>query len=240
MIAGAIRAAAGGARMAGAIAGQTALTASKIVVSVALHVIESAAGGNTRTRQTKFKWDHVLQKYGEGRARALKIAGAEVRRGAQRSMSNRTPLKTPRLIYVGTVNGERLVAKRTQIARPDRVTSWKTAMFPKGFLRSDIRYDYDSASDSVVVGPAMAPRINKLHEVGGPVKLWFVRTSPPPRVPRRLSGGTVFGITSNRPAGRDPVPLGSRRVKARRYMEKGLKEAMPKIAPAWRDTIVGP
>lgn len=190
--------------------------------------------------QTKFKWTHVQKKLGEARVKALKIAGAEVRRGAQRAMSNRAPLKTPKLIDLGTVNGERLVAKRSQVPKSDRVTSWKTPRFPKGFLRSDIQYDYDSSSDTVVVGPAKLPKLNRLHEIGGQVPLFFVRTAPPSRVPRRLSGGTVFGIQSNTPAGRDAVRLGGRRVKGRRYMATGLKAAKAKIAQAWRDKIVGP
>ncbi len=187
----------------------------------------------------KFRWQHVQNRVAVGRQRALKIAGAEVRRATQRAMSNRKPLKE-KLVDLGVVNGERLIAKRRQIAIPDRVTSWKTARFPKGFLRSDIQYDYDASTDSVVVGPTRLPKLNKLHEVGGQVRLWFVRTRAPSSVPRRLSGGAVFGITSNTPGGTDPVELGSRRVKARRYMQTGLDDATPKIAESFRDTISGP
>lgn len=188
---------------------------------------------------TKFKWQHVRSRLAVGRERALKIAGSDVRRATQRAMSNRKPIKE-KLIDIGVINGERLVAKRRQIAIPEKVTSWKTARFPKGFLRSDIQYDYDATTDSVVVGPTRLPKLNKLHEIGGQVQLWFVRTRAPASVPRRLSGGAIFGITSNTPAGTDPVKLGSRRVKARRYMQKGLDNAKPKLAEAFRDTIVGP
>ena len=188
---------------------------------------------------TKFKWQHVKDRVAVARQRCLKIAGAEVRRSTQRSMSNRKPVRE-KLVDLGTVKGERLVAKRTQIPLPDRVTSWKTAMFPKGFLRSDIQYDYDRITDSVVVGPQKLPKLNRLHEVGGPVRLWFVRTRAPSKVPRRFSGGAVFGITSNRPAGNNPIELGTRRVKARRYMENGLAAAMPKIPEAFRDSVAGP
>ena len=202
--------------------------------------LEALARGRTPFQgKTRFRWGHVMDRLGEARVKALKIAGAEVRRGAQRSMSVRAPLKTPRLIDLGTVGGERLVAKRTQVPKDDRVTSWKTQRFPKGFLRSDIQYDYDPATQSVVVGPTKAPRLNRLHEIGGTVNVFFVRTTPPERVPRRFSG-SVFGIQANRPIGRDPVKLGSRTVKARRFMATGLRVSREKIAPAWRDKIVGP
>jgi hypothetical protein len=191
------------------------------------------------TGVTKFKWGHVLDRVAVGRQKALKIAGAEVRRATQRSMSNRRP-SMEKLVDIGTVNGVRLVAKRTQTAKSDKVTSWKTPTFPKGFLRSDIQYDYDSSTDSVVIGPAKLPRLNKLHEIGGSINLWFVKTVAPPKVPRRFSGGAVFGILSNRPAGKGPIKLGSRRVKARRFMAQGLKNGMAKIPEAFRDSIVGP
>lgn len=190
--------------------------------------------------KTRFRWGHVMDRLGAARVKALKIAGAEVRRGAQRSMSLRSPLKTPRLVDLGVVKGERLVAKRTQMPKPDRVTSWKTLMFPKGFLRSDIQYDYDTGTGSVVVGPTKAPKLNRLHEIGGTINLFFVRTGPPVRVPRKFRGGTVFGIQANRPIGKDAISLGTRRVKARRFMARGLEVSRDKIAPAWRDKIVGP
>ncbi len=197
-------------------------------------------GGGVRSGKTKFKWDHVLKKVGEGRTRALKIAGAEVRRESQRAMSLRAPLKVPRFVDAGTVNGERLVVLRRQVPKADRVTSWKTGMHPKGFLRSDIQYDYDPSSDSVVVGPTKLPRLNKLHEIGGSVPLFFIRTSPQRKVPKRFSGGTVFGFQANRPVGEDAVRLGPRRVKARRFMARGLDRARSKIPRAFEDQIVGP
>jgi len=191
------------------------------------------------TGRTKFKWGHVLDRMSAGRQKALKIAGAEVRRATQRSMSNRRP-SLEKLVDIGTVNGVRLVAKRTQTAKSDKVTSWKTPTFPKGFLRSDIQYDYDSSTDSVVIGPAKLPKLNKLHEIGGSINLWFVKTAAPAKVPRKFSGGAVFGITSNRPVGEGPIKLGARRVKARRFMAQGLKNGMAKIPEAFRDAISGP
>ena len=206
---------------------------------VSVTVKEGGGKSGAGKPPSKFKWEHVRSRLAVGRERALKIAGSDVRRATQRAMSNRKPIKE-KLIDLGVVNGERLVAKRRQIAIPDKVTSWKTARFPKGFLRSDIQYDYDATTDSVVVGPTRLPKLNKLHEVGGQVQLWFVRTRSPASVPRRLSGGAVFGITSNTPAGTNPIEIGSRRVRARRYMQNGLDDAKPNLAEAFRDAISGP
>jgi hypothetical protein len=206
---------------------------------VSVTVKEGGGKSGAGKPPSKFKWEHVRSRLAVGRERALKIAGSDVRRATQRAMSNRKPIKE-KLIDLGVVNGERLVAKRRQIAIPDKVTSWKTARFPKGFLRSDIQYDYDSSTDSVVVGPAKLPKLNKLHEVGGTINLWFVKTAAPAKVPRKFSGGAVFGITSNRPIGKQSIKLGSRRVQARRYMAQGLKNGMAKIPEAFRDSISGP
>ena len=204
-----------------------------------VHIRLEAFGKARFVGPSKFKWDHVRDKVQEARRRSLKIAGMEIRRSAQRSMANPKP-KQPKLIDLGVVNGERLIAKRTQTPKPDRVSSWKTSRFPKGFLRSDIQYDYDAASDTVVVGPAKLPKLNKLHEVGGSVQLWFVRTSPPAKVPRKFSGGAVFGIQSNRPSGEDSIRLGTRRVKSRKFMAQGLDKARGKIPDAFRDSLIGP
>lgn len=221
-------------------AGSIALSASRAVVSISVHVVDSIAKGDTRTKPTKFKWEHLLKKVGEGRTRALKIAAAEVRESAQRQMSNRAPAKNPKLVEIGTVNGQRLVALRRRVPKSDRVTSWKTGRNPKGFLRSDIQYDYDPTTDTVVIGPAKLPKINKVQEVGGPVQLFFVRTGPPRNVPRKYGTGTVFGVLSNRPIGSETIRLGARRVKSRRYMRRGLDHALPRIPRAFKDQIVGP
>ena len=67
-----------------------------------------------------------------------------------------------------------------------------------------------------------------------------MKTAAPAKVPRKFSGGAVFGITSNRPIGKESIKLGSRLVKARRYMQTGLKNGMDKIPEAFRDAISGP
>ena len=190
---------------------------------------------------SKFGWKDLKGRVGAGRARALKIAGLEVRRTTQRSMSVRKELTFARFIDGGKKDGRQIVIKRYQIPKPDRVTSWKTAMHPRGFLRSDIQYDYDPASDTVVVGPVKAPRLNRLHEVGGSVKLWFMRTGPLPGTTRKFNDGAILGVLRNRQSrGGSRIEIGDRPVKARRYMAKGLAKALRKIPMAFRDQIRGP
>lgn len=204
---------------------------------------------------SKFQWKELKNRVGAGRARALKIAGLEVRRETQRSMSVRKELTFPRFIDGGRKNGRQIVIKRYQIPKPDRVTSWKTERWPKGFLRSDIISDYDQTSQSVVIGPRLIPKLNRLHEVGGSVSLWFTPGSViPKRAPKKFEGA-VFGTLSNEPKGvREFVEYrrgrrflwgesffwGRRRVKGRRYMGQGLQKASGKIPEAFRDFISGP
>jgi len=204
---------------------------------------------------SKFGWKDLKGRVGAGRARALKIAGLEVRRTTQRSMSVRKELTFARFIDGGKKDGRQIVIKRYQIPKPDRVTSWKTDRWPNGFLRSDIISDYDPVSQSVVVGPRLIPKLNRLHEVGGSVSLWFTPGSVvPKRAPKKFAGA-VFGTLSNEPKGvREFVEYrrgrrliwgesffwGRRRVKGRRYMAQGLRNSSDKIPEAFRDFISGP
>jgi hypothetical protein len=232
-------------------------SAGGIQFDVDLSMLEPSEKRAIRKAQniTLFKWAELKTRVGTGRAKALKIAGMEVRRATQRSMSVRKELTFPKFIDGGTKDGRQIVIKRYQIPKPDRVTSWKTDRFPKGFLRSDIISDYDTASQSVVIGPRMAPSMNKLHEVGGSVSLWFTPGSViPKRAPKKFAGA-VFGTLSNEPKGvREFVEYrrgrrliwgesffwGRRRVKGRRYMGQGVEKAGPKIPEAFRDFISGP
>jgi hypothetical protein len=206
---------------------------------------------------TTFQWDELKSRVGAARAVALKRAGMDVRRETQRAMSVRKELTFPRFIEGGTRDGQRLIIKRYQIPKTDRVTSWKTERWPKGFLRSDIISDYDSNTQSVVIGPKMIPRLNRLHEVGGTVSLWFTPGVTPRRAPARMRGA-VFGTLSNFNRGRKVLNKdtarferqtedlqgsffwGRRRVKPRRYMRQGLDRAQDKIPAAFKDFIAGP
>jgi hypothetical protein len=223
-----------------------------------LSVLEPSERRAIRRAQnlTQFQWGELKSRVGAARATALKRAGMDVRRETQRAMSSRRELTFPRFVDGGTRNGVRLVIKRYQVPKSDRVTSWKTERWPKGFLRSDIIYDYDANTQSVVVGPRMIPRLNKLHEIGGQVSLWFTPGVTPRRSPARFRGA-VFGTLSNFNRGRSQVNddgtvgrqtedlggsffWGRRRVKPRRYMRQGLQRAMGKIPKAFENMIQGP
>lgn len=235
----------------------TITSAGGIQFDVDLSMLEPSERRAVRRAQniTLFKWAELKTRVGVGRAKALKIAGLEVRRQTQRSMSVRKELTFPRFIDGGKKDGRQIVIKRYQIPKPDRVTSWKTSRWPKGFLRSDIISDYDFSTQSVVIGPRMMPKMNKLHEIGGTVSLWFTPGSvTPKRAPRKFDGA-VFGTLSNEPKGiREFVEYrrgrrflwgesffwGRRRVKGRKYMRQGLEKASGKIPEAFRDFISGP
>lgn len=203
-----------------------------------------------------FQWKELKGRVGAARATALKRAGMDVRRATQRQMSVRKETWRPKFFDGGTKNGERLIIKRYRVPKPDRVTSWKTERWPKGFLRSDIISDYDMQTQSVVVGPRMIPKLNRLHEVGGTVSLWFMPGVTPRFAPKKFRGA-VFGTLSNFNRGRTQVNdqgklekqtenlqgaffWGRRRVKPRRYMKKGLDAAMDRIPAAFRGFISGP
>ena len=226
--------------------------------SVEMRFLEPSERRAIRAAQglTRFKWNELKSRVGAARMKALKIAGLEVRRATQRSMSVRKELSRPRFYEGGTYNGQRLVIKRYQVPKPDKVTSWKTERHPKGFLRSDIFSDYDMDTQSVVIGPRMAPVLNKLHEIGGKVSLWFTPGVTPRFAPGKFRGA-VFGTLANFNTGRavlnkDRARLekqtenlqgaffwGRRRVKPRRYMRQGLDAARGKIPEAFRDFIGG-
>ena len=223
-----------------------------------LSVLEPSERRAVRKAQnlTQFQWAELRSRVGAARATALKRAGMDVRRETQRAMSVRQELSRPRFVDGGTRGGQRLIIKRYQIPKPDRVTSWKTERWPKCFLRSDIISDYDTNTQSVVIGPRMIPRLNKLHEIGGTVSLWFTPGITPRTAPRRFAGA-VFGTLTNFNRGRAAVNAagqfgrqtedlggsffwGRRRVKPRRYMRQGLERAMAKIPRAFEGMIQGP
>lgn len=177
----------------------------------------------------------VRQLVGKAAQAALIKSGANVRERAQDSMSNRTPLKTPKQWRVGTKDGTPLVALVTQIPKEDKVTSWKQGRHPGGLLKQDIRYEFDKGSKSVVVGPSALPRINRIHEFGGSVSTYWVPVSNGPKRSRKFKGAR-FGVMQNK-ATPGAVSLGIKRVKARPFMSKGLAKSMRSIPKQFRDTL---
>ena len=195
--------------------------------------------------QTKFKWDTaaVKKKLAKATREALYKAGADVREATRKQMSSRAPSKNGRQWQVGERMGYKLIARIDKVPKSDRVTSWRTSRFPGGYLRSQIQSDFDSGRKSVVVGPEVGgrnPRVNYLLERGGTATYYFV-----PGGKQRRSGNTVYGTLSNRrPKARGrsgAVEAGvfsfTRPIRPRRFMEKGLAKALPKIPECFRGRL---
>jgi hypothetical protein len=202
-------------------------------------------GGWKLEISTKFKWntEQVRKKLGEGRRRALERVGFLVKTRTQKGMSSRRPRKTGRQVKIANRFGFDLIALIDRVPKTDSVTSWKTSRHPKGFLRSDIEDDYDTRSQSVVVGPSLRPKINQLHEFGGTTTRYFVP------IPRRGKRNAVFGVLANvKPKagrGRDaPEQTGifsfQTNIKGRKFQAKGLRLAAPKIPQQFRNQLRGP
>ena len=192
----------------------------------------------TASTKVSFNTAHVRKAIGDGVERALKKSGMIVQEKTQRGMSNRAPLPNPKLWKITTKDGSDLVAEVNKIPKSDRVTSWKTSRSPKGFLRSDIRYDLTSRAQSVVVGPSRQPEVNQMNEFGGTKPYYFIPTYTRSKPSRKYKKPT-YGYMTNKPSA-SAIYTFTRNVKPRRFMEQGLKKAMPQIPAQFKDTVHGP
>lgn len=200
---------------------------------------------------TKFKWTKadVVKSVDKARLRGLRIAGAEVRKQTTRSMSNRKPRAKPQFWPLTQMVSRRVkrsdgsffeqtgraVAVVYRVPKPDKVTSWK-ATHPKGYLRQSIEYDYDRATDSVVVGPATKKAwLNELHEFGGSAQFHLVPIAPPSGAPKKYRKNTFVGFTDE--PNSYTVPFGTRQIKARPFLGPGLEKAMPKIPAMFKNQL---
>jgi hypothetical protein len=218
-----------------------------------------------RGGKTKFNWNkaELTRLIGRASAAALQKAGLEVRKASQRQMvggstrSGRKPLAKPRWWKVGEKDGYPVVAFVKKVPRPDKVSSWA----PQAFLRNDVQADFDPRSRSIVIGPSKVPWLNQLHEFGGQVNVYVRHTRTPvmtfagQKVPQNMmqmnrggerrdasgrfrkrivSRGAYVGVFDN---SRGDFFVGTRSVRARRFMEVGLLAAMPKIPEQFRNRI---
>jgi hypothetical protein len=185
----------------------------------------------------KIDTGRVQRKVREGNARALKIVGADVQEKTRRQMSHRAPLSRPKQWLIGEKDGAPLVALVDKIPKPDRVTSWKMKRSSRGFLLNDIKWDYSPTRESVAIGPQQLPTLNKLHEFGGAVTVFFTPGGGPKR--SRKFKGAIFGRLSTK---RSPKAIYqfTRTVKPRGYMAKGIAKSLAGIPSRFRDTIKGP
>lgn len=208
-----------------------------------------------RGGKTKFNWNkaELTRLIGKASAVALQKAGLEVRKSTQRGIvggstrTGRKPLAKPRWWKVGQKGNYPVVAFVKKVPRPDKVSSWS----PQAFLRNDIEADFDPRSRSIVIGPSKVPWLNQLHEFGGAVNV-YVRHGKYPvtqfgghKVPQSMlatgkgrgrtkARGAYVGVFDNT---RGDFFVGTRQVRARRYMEIGLLAAMPKIPKQFQNRI---
>lgn len=204
--------------------------------------------------KTKFKWNKadVVAKVDKARLRGLRLAGAECRKQITRSMSNRKERAKPQFWplsgsygltrEVKLKNGQKFTVSSNAVAavyrvpKPDKVTSWKGGMSPKGYLRQSIEYDYDRGSDSVVVGPATKKAwLNELHEFGGSDHFYVVPINPPVGTPKKYRNSTIVTFTTDTKMG--AVSYGQRQIKARPFVGPGMQKAIPKVPAMFRNQI---
>jgi hypothetical protein len=219
--------------------------------------------GVNRRGGTKFHWNKTAlrQMIGDAAAQALQKAGLEVRRKTQRGMvggsttTGRKPRATPVFREYGVKDGLKVIGAISQVARPDKVSTWS----PHAWLRNDIQSDWDSSTQSVVIGPSKSPWLNQLHEFGGVERYWVAASRQHKwyrghSIPRKFLAdgrqtrdargrfgkkliGCYVGPIVNRKYGPNAIPIGSRMLRGRGYMEIGLQASMHKIPEQFRNVL---
>lgn len=206
--------------------------------------------GSVRIRG-QFRWNHVKARVDEGRRRGLKQAGAIVYRRSQSEIliknvaGSHSDESDERIQYRGRTFAIRRWTGRK--VHPSRLTTYRSGRFPKGFMRTDIQFEYDPVTDSVVVGPVMVPWLNALHEFGGArtVRLWVNKSAWnfPDRPDRPGVGDWRNDPYRSRAWTRNFEPTTvtkTARYPKRSYMKPGLDKALPRIAEQFKDQVRGP
>ena len=133
-------------------------------------------------RKGFFDVPRVRRAIGEANFEALSKAGMDVRDAAKRAIGQRAPARTNRwrrtqrqnrpVEFLGGLYKDITPIGSGKPRAPGQpAKSWS----PKRFLYRDIRYYYDFATRSVVIGPERAPWLNQLHEFGGRLSLTAYR-----------------------------------------------------------------
>ena len=216
---------------------------------------------------TKFKWEKstLLQRYDQATRNTLKWAGMDTRRSIQRQMSQRTPATNPTFYVVKPGKPERRVnairdgrgrflkrkmgggetqfmAAVYRVPKPDKVTSWKTSQFPKGFLNRSIESDWDDRTKSVVVGAAKAQWLADLHDMGGTAKFSFL--APAQSLQKKFRDmrkgkdpkGTVYGFLKEGEHKRSLMTI-TREIRGKAFMEIGYFAVRGKIMKKFQDSL---
>lgn len=184
----------------------------------------------------RFNERKLVELVGQAARDAMLRAASDIREQTRRSMSHRNTPKRVTQFRVGEKDGRPLVAEVRKMPKGDRVTSWKSPSQPEGLLYSSIRYYYDTATKSVVVGPERMKRVGQIHEFGGSVPVYFTYTGSRKRRSRKFPGAR-FGMLSNNSIGQRSIYLGQRRVKRRPYLSKGFAKAAPKIPLQFKNRL---
>jgi hypothetical protein len=138
--------------------------------------------------KTKIDTGRLKNRYRAGRDKSLDRIGANMRRQAKREFLNRKPKAKPTWRRIGEKDGTPILEVSFKQPTANRVTSWKTARSPGGFLKEAVEYRRDDRAGSVVIGPMpRATWLNVIQEKGGsaPVQ-WRMLTKKPAD---RLKGG---------------------------------------------------
>jgi hypothetical protein len=184
--------------------------------------------------------------YDRGLQKALDRSGTITRRAARNQFSRRKPKKRPVFQLVGDVDGVPLVSASFRPPRPGKVTSWRTARNPSGYLRSAIAYGKDMRRETVVIGPTdKAVTVNQLQEFGGPAARQLRLVTPTPveefagvRFPQPQYVGMWSDVGTRR---RGQVKRRRTvQVPAGRYMAKGLQKVTPDLPRQFQGLIQGP
>ena len=133
-------------------------------------------------RKGFFDVPRVRRAIGEANFEALSKAGMDVRDAAKRAIGQRAPARTNRwrrtsrqgrpVEFLGGLYKDITPYASGKPRAPGQpAKSWT----PKRFLYRDIRYYYDFATKSVVIGPERAAWLNQLHEFGGRLSLTAYR-----------------------------------------------------------------
>jgi hypothetical protein len=216
---------------------------------------------------TKFHWDtsELLKRYDQATRDTLKWAGMDTRRSVQRQMSQRSPASKPTFYVVKQGKPERrvnairdsrgrflkrkmgggetqFVAAVYRVPKPDKVTSWKTSQFPKGFLNRSIESDWDGRTRSVVVGAAKAQWLADLHDIGGTATFSFM--APAQTLQQKFRDmrrgkdpkGTVYGFLKEGDFSKSLMTI-KREIRGKAFMEIGYFAVRGKIMKKFQDAL---
>lgn len=200
---------------------------------------------------------HVIKKIGEGRARALRKAGAMVYRSSQKQFAVRRRRKQTNRI-IGRFRGLPLVERRTRTPTPGKITTWPGPRSSGGYMRSMLGFAWDDTSKTVVVGPRKIAWLARLHEFGmTQVQRLYLRYGgraisyekatggkPGRGKPAGAKGkayvGTFITPAPSAPSFKATAITRTVRVRASEFMAKGLAKVRAKIPATFRGQIRGP